>query len=154
MLFNTNGTFDNSFDGVDLEPSKESASAIMEVVLREGLSENELQEFLENQHEIDTALGEEILTEKTIVRLDKYAKLNQAQKIAVFTIAREKKDVKFKKLLTVWAMERRLENELFKKYGNEALRVAKKQVAKAGKSKSSKIKKAANKLKAQFNSAR
>ena len=41
-------------------------------------------------------------------------------------IAKEKNDINFKKLLTIWRTERYLEAVLEKKYGNEATRRARK----------------------------
>lgn len=71
--------------------------------------------------------------------------------MAIFTIAQEKNDPKFKKLKFLWRTERKLENELGKKYGTEAKRRAKKAVQNAGKSNSNIVKKAANKAKSVFN---
>jgi hypothetical protein len=108
--------------------------------------------FLENQTEVDDALNNNILMEKTIVRLDKKAKLSKATKMAVFTLAKEKNDPKFKMLLTVWKMERYLEAYLVKKYGNEAARRAKKAVSSsANKSAGTIIKKVANRAKDSLN---
>lgn len=92
------------------------------------LSNEELSMFLENADAVREAVDNGILLERTIVRLDKKAKLSKARKMAIFTIAKEKNDPNFKKLLTVWKMERYLEAVLEKKYGNEAMRRAKKHV--------------------------
>lgn len=150
MIFDANGkiTTDNS-DRITME----SMAYIGEAILREGLTEDELKAFTESRVDTDIAREENIVMEKTIVRLDKKARLSHAQKIAVFTIAREKNDPKFKKLITIWRMERQLENYLFKKYGNQALARAKKTVSAASRSKSAMVKKAANKVKAQLNGA-
>jgi len=145
MLFGNDGHIDNEYI------STESMNYIMEAAMREGLTDEELSMFLENQTEVNAALNENILMEKTIVRLDKKAKLSKAHKMAIFTIAKEKKDPKYKKLVTVWKMERFLEAYLAKKYGNEALRRAKKAVQNSQKSSSSMVQKAANKVKTQLN---
>lgn len=151
MLFNRK-------DGLIAEEevlSTEATNYIMEAFLKESFTEDELSMFLENQTEVDDAISNNILMEKTIVRLDKTAKLSKAKKMAIFTIAKEKNDPKFKKLLTVWKMERYLEAELEKKYGNEASRRAKKAVAdSAKKSKGTLIKKVAERTKDSFNSAK
>ena len=148
MLFNNNGYgITNSEENISMEAMAHIVGAIM----MEGLSDDELSAFLENQTEVDAALSDNVLLEKTIVRLDKKAKLSKAHKMAIFTLAKEKKDPKFKKLLTVWKMERNLEAYLTKKYGNEALRRAKKAVATSAKSKSSMVKTAANNVKKQLN---
>jgi hypothetical protein len=145
MLFGNDGHVDNEYI------STESMNYIMEAVMRDGLDDEDISAFLENQTEVNAALNENILMEKTIVRLDKKAKLSKAHKMAIFTIAKEKKDPKYKKLVTVWKMERFLEAYLAKKYGNEALRRAKKAVANSQKSSSSMVQKAANKVKTQLN---
>lgn len=151
MLFNRNG----SFETPEEEISTESVNYIMEAFVTENFTEDELSMFLENQTEVDDALRNNILMEKTIVRLDKKAKLSKATKMAVFEIAKEKNDPKFKKLLTVWKMERFLENHLEKKYGNEAARRAKKAVANsAKKSNGTLIKKVAERAKDTFSSAK
>ena len=146
MLFNNNGTFTN-----DADVSMESMSYIMEGLLMDNLSKEELSVFLESKAEVDAALSDNIVMEKTIVRLDKHAKLSRAYKAALFAVANEKNDPRYKKLVKVWRMERYLENELDKKYKNEAMRRAKKTVAAAAKSKSNVVKKAASKAKDMFN---
>jgi hypothetical protein len=147
MIFNNSGSVINSSE----ELSTEAQSMIMEGAIMDLTSPEERQAFLENHTEVNAALSDNILLERTIVRLDKNAKISKAQKIAVFTIAKEKKDPKFKKLLTVWRMERFLENYLMKRYGNEALRRAKQSVSNSQHSKSSLIKKVANNLHSQLN---
>ena len=133
------------------EISMEASQYIMEGVMLDTLSNDEIAECLEDSSDINTALAENVLMEKTIVRLDKKAKLAKAEKMAIFTIAQEKNDPKFKKLKFLWRTERKLEDELGKKYGNEAKRRAKKAVQNAGKSNSNIVKKAADKAKSVFN---
>jgi hypothetical protein len=147
MLFDNKGFVDTASD--DMTP--DASSYIMEAVMMDTLSSDELSAFLESSSEIGAAVSDNVLLERTIVRLDKHAKLSKARKMAVFTVAKEKNDPKFKKLLKVWKMERYLEAELDKKYGNEAMRRAKKTIANAGKSKSNTMKKVASKAKAMFN---
>lgn len=150
MLFNKTGAMENSEEVL----STEATNYIMEAFIKDEFTEDEMSMFLENQTEVDDAVANNILMEKTIVRLDKKAKLSKATKMAVFTIAKEKNDPKFKKLLTVWKMERYLEAYLTKKYGNEAARRAKKAVAdSAKKSRGTMIKKVAERTKDSFNVA-
>lgn len=143
--------FDNKGRETEDIISEEAMGYIAEAALYDGLSDEEITEFLENQTEVDAALSDDIVMERTIVRLDKKAKLSRAHKMAIFTIAKEKKDPKFKKLVFVLKMRRKLEADLEKKYGAAALSRAKKVVAQQQKSKSSVIKKAAEKAKKQFN---
>jgi hypothetical protein len=113
--------------------TKQDEQLITEAVLCDVLSKSELQELTETADVCNELKDLGVVTEKTIVRLDKKAKLSRAFKTAVFTIAREKKDPKFKKLLTVWKMERALEAYLMKKYQAEATKRAKLAVARLGK---------------------
>ena len=151
MLFNRNGGTENSEEIL----STEAVNYIMEAFIKETFTEDEMSMFLENQTEVDDAIANNILMEKTIVRLDKKAKLSKATKMAVFTIAKEKNDPKFKKLLTVWKMERYLEAYLEKKYGNEAARRAKKAISdSANKSSATMIKKVVERSKDAFSSVK
>lgn len=125
MLFDKNG---HGIEEPEVELGTEESCYMMEAVMADELSRDELSMFLENSSEVNAALSEGILMERSIVRLDKKAKLNKAVKMAIFVVAKEKNDPNFKKLLTVWKMERYLEALLEKKYGNEARRRAKKMV--------------------------
>lgn len=146
MLFNSLGNITKPD-----EISASATNAIMEAVMLENLTQDELSMFLENQTEVDAALEEGVLLEKTIVRLDKTAKLNRAYKAAIFQIAKEKNDPKFKKLLTIWKTERALEAYLEQKYGAIAMRQAKETVRNAQKSKSNIVAKAAQRAKQSLN---
>ena len=135
--------------------TKQDEQLITEAVLCDVLSKSELQELTETADVCNELKDLGVVTEKTIVRLDKKAKLSRAFKTAVFTIAREKKDPKFKKLLTVWKMERALEAYLMKKYQAEATKRAKIAVARLGKgnkdTKNGVVAKASKKAKADAN---
>jgi hypothetical protein len=148
MLFGSNGNIQPNTEDV---LSTEDQALIFEAAILESLTGEELTAFLESHNEVNAAIRDEVLLEKSIVRLDKKAKTSQAQKMAVFTIAKEKNDPKLKKLLTVWRMERLLEMDLFKKYGNEGLRRAKKAVGNGQKSKSALVKKVANNVNKSLN---
>ena len=115
--------------------TQQDEQLITESVLCDMLSNDELKELTETADVCEELKSLGVVTEKTIVRLDKKAKLSRAFKTAVFTIAREKKDPKFKKLLTVWRMERSLEAFLMKKYQAEGMKRAKLAVARLGKGK-------------------
>lgn len=145
MIFNNSG---NMIENEEI--SLEAMGYIMEAIMAD-LSEEDLTMFLESETEQSAAQSENVLLEKSIVRLDKKAKLSKARKMAIFTVAKEKNDPDFKKLMKIWQMERYLEAKLEKKYGNEGLRRARKTVSKAVSSKSKVVKKAADKAKAQFN---
>lgn len=133
------------------EVSRATSNAIMEAIMIENLTQDELSMFLENQEEVDAALEEGVLLEKTIVRLDKHAKLSKAYKQAIFRIAKEENDAKFKKLMTLWKTERVLEDYLEKKYGAKAMRAAKQTVRNNQKSKSALVSKAVTRAKQTLN---
>lgn len=99
---------------------EENDELIAEELIKECLNCEELSEFLQNKTEIDALINQGILSERSIVRLDKYAKLNRYESQAVLAIAREKNDRDFKKLLTIWKMRKFLLNKLNKKYGPQA----------------------------------
>jgi hypothetical protein len=61
-----------------------------------------------------------ILSERTIVKMDKFANKNRDLKKAVLVIAREKNDPAFKKLVVVYKMKKKLIGILVKKYGSQA----------------------------------
>lgn len=116
--------FKKSTDGlIDIEAA--DARIITESILIDSLSSDEAEALCEDAKYCQDLIRDEIVTERTIVKMDKKAKLSRALKSAVFAIARRKKDTKFKKLLTIWRIERQLEAYLLKKYHNEALRMAK-----------------------------
>lgn len=147
--------FDDSvvLESVNVEPEYdlEDEVALMEAVLMDGLSQDELEAFLESADEINDSIEGEVLLERSIVKLDKFAKLSRAKRVAIYNIARRKKDPDMKKLVTLWKMEARLQKRLIKKYGNEAGREAKQMVNKKASSNSKSVKKAAEKAKAMFN---
>ena len=153
MLFDNFGrtsTLENSNEIL----SAEDESLIMEAALLEGLSCEELEAFLENSSDVNDAIRMDIVQERSIVRLDKKAKISRAWMTSVFAIARKKKDKKFKKLQTLWKMEAAIEKYLIKRYGNEAMRVAKKSVQNGTKANSKLVKKAVNTVKGQLNTTK
>lgn len=115
-----------------------ASQLIAEQYLIDICSNGELNELVASKEDYNLLTKDtDILTERSIVKLDKKAKLSRAFKAAVFTIAREKKDRDFKKLLTLWRMERVLETKLIKRYKTEAAKRAKQSVAKVNRAASS-----------------
>lgn len=154
MLFNGNG--ESVSESIEMGFTAEEMGNIMEQSILESCTAEEIQEFLEDSAAVNEAIRQEIVTERNIVRLDKKTKLGRAQKMAEFEIAKKKGDRDFRKLLTVWRMERELEAKIHKKYGNQAKSLGKKnfmasQQKKRGGSASSVINKATKNAKKQFN---
>ena len=120
MLFNK-----TSLDEV-MQISEESNAMIAEAMISDQLTKDEICELTSCAEACNELKDLGIVTEKTIVRLDKRAKLSRAFQTAVFTIAREKKDPLFNKLALNRVKERQLRQQIFKKYGHMADRIAKK----------------------------
>lgn len=147
-LFNAYGDF---ADLPETEMTTENLSSIIGTMILENCTAEEIEDFMNNPAEVQAAQMGNILTERTIVRFDKKAKLSRSYATALFQVAKEKKDRMFKKLLTVWKMERFLEGHLHKKYGNEAMRRAKKAQQAAHKSPVKLAQKAAERVKNSLN---
>ena len=149
----------NPVDGDDITLESIDCKSIIEAIVLESLSSEQLESVCEDAAFSAELVKNDIVMEKTIVRMDKKARLQRALKTATFTIARRKNDSKFKKLLTIWRLERSLEAYLLKKYHNEALRLAKaslnrKPVVPGNGNKAGMVNKAIEKARSQFNSAK
>lgn len=104
-----------------------------------------LKEFVESM-DSDIAIAEGFLTEKTIVKFDKNAKRAQLYEVAVAAVAREKNDPLYRKLETVYKMERVLKAKLRKKYHSQANAKVKEYLARARNSRSGLLSRIANKI--------
>ena len=93
----------------------------------------------------DIAVDEGFFTERTIVKFDKVARKNQLKKVAVFAIAKEANDPLYKKLVTLWKLERFIEQKLEKRYFAQAKQKAKEAMKKAKMTKSKVVAKATDK---------
>ena len=151
-IFEYASTMEGANVGGGMESVRET-SMMVEALILEHSTPEELREFLSNSSETKDAIKNEILTERTIVRLDKKARFSRGLKMECFAIAKKKKDPKFLKLLTIWRMERMLEEYIVKKYSNQARPIAKANLNKIPAARSAIIKKAINGAKAQFNSS-
>lgn len=147
MLFNH---FGQSVVTESTELTPEEQSLVVESALLEGLSTEELQGFLENNAEVNQAVNLDILQERSIVRLDKQAKLSGAIATATYMVARRKKDRDMKKLDLLWKMEAVLKRRIEKRHGNEGARLAKKALRDAKRVQSKTVKRAIDNAKKQF----
>lgn len=141
-------------DEVDSEPLSPAESQRVDdvintvatpILINGELTESEIEEFV-NSMDSDIAVTEGFLMERTIVKFDKNAKKAQLYEVAVAAVAREKKDPLFKKLNTVYKMERILKAKLRKKYHAQAQQKVKEYLARARKSKSGILSRIANKI--------
>ena len=140
MIFDKEGLVINEYDN-----ETEVSSLIVECAILDACSNEEIETITENTYDLGKAINEDILVERSIVRLDKQAKKNKAFKMAIFQVAREKGDRDFKKLMTLWKLERFLENKLTKRYFAQATQLAKESLKKASQTKSKVVNKAAKK---------
>ena len=140
MIFDDNGLIINEYDN-----ETEVNSLIIECAILDTFSNEEIESLTENTYDLGKAINEDILVERSIVRLDKEAKKNKAYKMAIFQIAKEKGDRDFKKLLTLWKLERFLEAKLEKRYSAQAKQLAKQAMKKSKNTKSKAVGKAVNK---------
>lgn len=140
MIFDKNGLVIDEFDN-----EAQASALIIECAIMDAYSNEELEGILENTYDIGKAVNEQYIEERTIVRLDKAAKKSKAEKMAVFQIAKQKGDKDFKKLLTVWKLERFLESKLEKRYAAQAKSLAKETLKKAKQTKSKTVGKAVQK---------
>lgn len=115
------------------------------VLLKDTMSDDELDEFTES---VDSgiAMSEDFLTERTIVKFDKQSRYAQLKKIAILSIAREKKNPLYKKLTLCWKMEKMIERKFEELYGAQAAPRVKEYLRKARASKSKTIRNAAQKI--------
>lgn len=110
MLFNENR--DDALDMV-IQESLEGDQHINEAILEEAgvvLTDSEAYDLI----------SEQLLSERSIVRLDKFAKRSLAEKKAVIVLAREANDPLYRKLVTVYKMKKKLISKLVMKYGSRA----------------------------------
>ena len=140
MIFDDNGLIINEFDN-----ETEVNALLVECAILDTFSNEEIEALTENTYDLGKAINEDILVERSIVRLDKEAKKNKAYKMAIFQIAKEKNDRDFRKLLTLWKLERFIEAKLEKRYGAQAKQLAKQAMKKSKNTKSKAVGKAVNK---------
>lgn len=140
MIFDNNGLLIDEYSN-----ETEVNALIIECAILDTFSSEEIENLTENTYDLGKAINEDILVERSIVRLDKEAKKNKAYKMAIFQIAKEKGDRDFKKLLTLWRLERFIENKLEKRYSAQAKQLAKQAMKKSKNTKSKAVGKAVQK---------
>ena len=88
------------------------------------LSDEKIREFCESE-EAQAMLEAGVMRKKTLVRLSKKDDMSRRRTMAAFTIARDKKDPLWAKLVKNRVQERKLIGDIVKKYGSQADKVAK-----------------------------
>jgi uncharacterized protein involved in exopolysaccharide biosynthesis len=110
MLF---GESTNQNEELMFSETLEGDQLIMEAILEDAgveLSEEEAYDLI----------SEQLLSERSIVRLDKKAKRSLAEKKAVIVLAREANDPLYRKLVKVYKAKSTLISKLVQKYGTRA----------------------------------
>lgn len=125
----------------------ENDIALAEALFMSTLSSEELEALTENTRELAELCDLGILSEKSIVKFDKKAKLKRAEAQACLMIAREKKDRDFNKLLRVWKMRKFLLDRIYTRYIGQARGRARQMVKNVGKAKGSTAKKVVKRAK-------
>lgn len=110
-----------------LDQAEEALAAAM--LVRDLATSDELAELAEDF----TAMGEvsdaaQIAMERTIVRLDRDARFRHLRKANTLSLARKANHPKFRKLMTIWKIERQLEGELDQIYRTKATSLARQQI--------------------------
>lgn len=118
------GKDDDDEESEKLQEATFAAALLLDTASREDISQ--IAESYEDMGIMVECFGP--VMEKVIVRLDRKARLNHLQKAAVFKLAAQAKDTKYRKLVTLWKMERQIEQYLAKKYGSKAAKVAREQI--------------------------
>lgn len=148
-------TLSNPTDSTDLTPEEDrrvddTMNAVATPILMQSeMTESEINEFVESV-DGDIAVNEGFLTERTIIKFDKNARRAQLYEVAVAAVAREKKDPLYKKLVTVYKLERTIKAKLRKKYHTQANLKVKQYLKRARQSKSGILARAAAKLSGLF----
>lgn len=117
MLLSESANTDDIGLGVEM-PSNDVALA--EAFLESELTSDEMVMLCESANEQGILINEAILSEKSVVRMDKAAKKKRLFIQSVIVVAREKGDRDFNKLLRVWKMRRFLLNRMMKRHASAA----------------------------------
>ena len=116
-----NGAFNSGIDNSEI-PEGFLEQCIVDEVSH--LTDEQIQEFC-NSPEAEQMVQEGTMRKKTLVRLSKKDDMSRRRTMAAFSIAREKKDPLWTKLVKNRVQERKLIGEIVKKYGGKADKIAK-----------------------------
>lgn len=117
--------------------SESAIDSLCTVMVEEALDDTEQEEFIATE-------AMDILTERSIVKLDQKAKKNRAIQMAILQCAKEDNNKDYQRLITCWKMEKLLMARLIKKYKTKAMSRAKKAASKLSTSGLPKSQKAGN----------
>lgn len=122
------------FDSEEIELDDEDNILLFEALLLDVMTEEEYKAYTESSeyiedlksiYNIDVTKARPVIeTVRSKVKLNVLDEIRRLAKIAVYTIARRKKLTKMAKLEKTWAKARKLEAELSKELGAEAIKMA------------------------------
>ena len=125
------------FDSEEIELDDEDNILLFEALLLDVMTEEEYKAYTESSeyiedlksiYNIDINKARPVIEAmKTKVKLNVFDEIKRLAKIAVFTLARRKKLAKMTKLEKTWAKARKLEAELSRELGAEAIKMARTQ---------------------------
>ena len=118
-----NGTVNIAEPALEYESMTESQMAQIMQVAMEDVAVEEMMESVSADEDslLEGVLPEDaVVMEKTIVRMDKAAKKQRAYKLAILQCAKDDDNKDYKKLETIWKMEKYLMRRLEKKYASKA----------------------------------
>lgn len=125
------------FDSEEIELDDEDNILLFEALLLDVMTEEEYKAYTESSeyiedlksiYNIDINKARPVIEAmKTKVKLNVFDEIKRLAKIAVFTLARRKKLAKMAKLEKTWAKARKLEAELSRELGAEAIKMARTQ---------------------------
>lgn len=125
------------FDSEEIELDDEDNILLFEALLLDVMTEEEYKAYTESSeyiedlksiYNVDIDKARPVIeTMKTKVKLNVFDEIKRLAKIAVFTIARRKKLAKMTKLEKTWAKARKLEADLSRELGPEAIKMARAQ---------------------------
>lgn len=135
-----------SVEGVmDTEPVAEGTmAAVLTAALEDTCTEEELDELFEQASNGTITLTP--VEERSIVKLDKKAKKQQAYKVALYKAAHEMNLKEFKQLKTLWAAEKELDLIIERKAHNRANQIMRETAKNHKESPIAKIKKAVDNI--------
>ncbi len=106
---------------------------ITEAIIQDALLESN--QTILDEDSMLSLLSEELLSERNILKWDKYAKRKHATNKAEIVLARENNDRDYKKLVTVYKLRAKLLARIHQKYGNKAKIRVRQQMSNKGVSK-------------------
>ena len=110
--------------GTDSAEEALAAAALMDMATEDDISA--LAESKQDMQEVSEMMG--VAMERTIIRLDRKARLKHLSKQAELELAKRNNDPNYKKLLKIWKIERMLEAKIHQRWQNAGKKVASKKI--------------------------